>query len=75
MEKPLIKVCLLTITLSLLMGAGASLAPSASGILRSDQAPLIPERPTTAANQADAYEALPLPGESTDNWYGKPFLK
>lgn len=73
MGKTLIKVCLLTVTLSLLLGAGSVLGISAAEMPSSVQVPLIPERPTTSASQEDAYDALPAPGTSENNWYGKPY--
>ena len=73
MEKNLIKICLLALTLALLLGAGATLAPSASETSLSDQVPLIPERPETSASQTNAYEELPLVGQDASNFYGKPY--
>ena len=73
MEKKLIKVCLLLLTLSLLLAAGATFAISATENPLTDQAPLIPERPNTSASQTDAYAALPLVGQDMANFYGKPY--
>ena len=73
MEKKLIKVCLLLLTLSLLLAAGTTFAISATENPLTDQAPLIPERPNTSSSQTGAYAALPLVGQDMANFYGKPY--
>jgi len=75
MKKNIMKALSLAMVLSMLfaMSAIVTFAATLSGENRATLIPSIPERPTTVASQADAYETILPPGIDEENWYGTPY--